>query len=71
MTAGRLLTLATVFGLLIWYVVVPALDEPEIRGPAAGSAERITDEEAEEHDHWSPEERAVWREQVNQRLYGR
>ena len=71
MSAVRFLLLAIVAGLLLWYVVLPALDEPGIRGPAGDAVESVIDEQPEAHDDWTPEERAVWREQVNQRLYGR
>jgi len=45
-------------------------NEPAIRGPAAGPDETESTN-AEEHEPFPQAERAVWREQVNQRLYRR
>jgi hypothetical protein len=70
MSSSRLLILAAALAAMIWFVVIPGLDQPETRGPLAGSAsEPATGTEAGEE--WNAEERAVWRAQIDHRLRGR
>jgi hypothetical protein len=70
MPIGRLLILIAAFGLMLWFFVLPSINEPVTRGPALGVDETAS-ENAEEHDPWTREERAVWRDQINQRLHRR
>lgn len=70
MPLRRLLILITAFGLMLWFFVLPSINEPATRGPAAGPDETDSTS-AEEQETWTQAERAVWREQVNQRLYRR
>lgn len=70
MSLSRILILAAAFGAMVWFFVLPSLDEAETRTPARGT-EQAASPRSDEGDTWSAEERAVWREQVNQRMYGR
>ena len=70
MPLRRLLILITAFGLMLWFFVLPSINGPVTHGPAVGLDETESTN-AEERDFWTREERAVWREQVNQRLYRR
>jgi hypothetical protein len=70
MSLGRLLFLIAVFGLMVWYFVVPSLDDPGTRG-AAGGPKPTEPVEPEDYEAWTPEEQAVWREQINRRLHSR
>jgi hypothetical protein len=70
MSLHRFLFLAVVFALLLWIFVFPSLNESEVYLPihdASSAAVNIS----EEYDAWGKAEQAVWRDQVNQRLYGR
>lgn len=70
MSLPRFLFLAVVFGGLLWFVVLPSLEEPEIHQPAQKRGEVSTKDDGH-LDPWTKEEQAVWREQVNHRLIGR
>lgn len=70
MPLRRLLILVTAFGLMLWFFVLPSINEPGTRGPAVGP-EDADSTNSEEYDSWTAEERAVWRERLNQRLYRR
>jgi hypothetical protein len=74
MTLGKFLFLAAFAALLVWFFVVPSLDGSESREPAngaSGSATTSSEDDQQEHDPWTPEERAVWREQINDRIFRR
>ena len=70
MTIGRLLILVVAFGLMFWFFVLPSIDEPVTRTSVTESRGSASSE-SDGHESWSKEERAVWRDQVNQRLYPR
>lgn len=70
MPLGRLLVLIIAFGLMLWFFVLPSINEPGTRGPAV-APQATESTEAGERDTWTREERAAWREQVDQRLYRR
>lgn len=70
MSLSRLLFLAVFVGVLLWFFVLPGIEEPEIRSAINDEAETSA-EDTEAHEPWTKEEQAVWREQINQRLYGR
>jgi hypothetical protein len=70
MPLRRFLILVIAFGLMLWFFVLPSINEPVARGPTVDPNESAPTN-AEARDAWTQEERAVWREQINQRLYRR
>jgi hypothetical protein len=70
MPLRRFLFLAVVFALLLWIFVFPSLNESEVYLPVHDASSAAVNNR-EEHDAWGKAEQAVWRDQVNQRLYGR
>lgn len=70
MPISRLLLLVVSFGLMVWLFIVPSLNEPTTRGPASSpEREEVSNEGAP--DPRTREEEAVWREQIDRRLYRR
>ena len=65
---GRTFILIAAFGLMLWYALAQGPEDPA--PDAATSRPGNTDDDAppERQQGWSREERAIWRDTVNQRL---
>ena len=70
MPLSRLLFLVVVFGLMVWFFVVPSINEPAVHRPVLHSLEEETSQ-GEGPEPRTREETAVWREQLDRRLYRR
>lgn len=64
---GRFIGLGAAFGLMLWWALGSGLDDPGSYQASSGSVASSSND-AGEHEPWTREERAVWREGVNQRL---
>jgi len=63
---GRIITMAAVFGLMLWYALSHSPEDPGgYRAVANDSGDNSAEDTAQP---WSQEERAVWRDNIDQRL---
>jgi hypothetical protein len=68
MPLPRLLILAAAFGLMLWFFLKANPDQPATHR-ATGSVETSDPVEPTDTEHWTQEDWAVWRAQVDRRLH--
>jgi hypothetical protein len=64
---GRLIVLGAAFGLMLWWALGKSPDDPGSYQARSGSVASSSNDTGE-HDPWTREERAGWRDSVDQRL---
>ncbi|MCB1865427.1 MAG: hypothetical protein KDG50_08335 [Chromatiales bacterium] len=63
----KLFVLAAVFAAILWFLLSMSSDKPaSVRPDARPQASSETTDA--DHDAWSKEDRAIWRDKINQRL---
>lgn len=65
---ARIVILAAAFGLMLWYALAQSPEDPAPKETTSHPADTAVDAPPEQHQDWSREERAIWRDTVNQRL---
>jgi hypothetical protein len=65
---ARTVILAAAFGLMLWYALAQSPEDPAPSASTSRPADTDDDAPPGQQQGWSREERAIWRDTVNQRL---
>ncbi len=65
---ARIVILAAAFGLMLWFALARSPEDPAPKETTSRPADTADDAPPGQHQDGSREERAIWRDTVNQRL---